>query len=113
MRASAFLAIAAAAITLAAMPARADTVEITAVTDMSEPSGTITSSNTMSFTGTEKIMFKVMGKTCTWVGSAAGSVPKGCNYGLTVNMSTGKLSDPTSLDNPVCTQTSDMLANCK
>ncbi|MQX38579.1 hypothetical protein [Roseospira navarrensis] len=105
--------IAAAATLLAAGAAHADTVSITTITELSEPSATLTSSAHHPFVGTREIVFTVAGKTFTWVGSASGSVPKGCNYGLTVNVSTGALSNPTSLDNPVCTPTSEMLSLCK
>ena len=95
--------------------AYADTVSITSVTDLISPSapGAISSTNVFPFVGTRMITFKVVGKTCSWVGSASGSVPLGCNYSLTVNNSTGTLSNPKSLDNPVCTPTSAMLAGCK
>jgi hypothetical protein len=95
--------------------AYADTVAITSVTDMTSPAqpGAISSTNTYAFVGTRMITFTVAGKTCNFVGSASGSVPLGCNYQLTVNNSTGALSNPKSLDNPVCTPTAQMLANCK
>ncbi|KAA5605035.1 hypothetical protein F1188_13455 [Roseospira marina] len=113
MRTLTMMAATAGLATLLAGPALADTVAVTTVTDLMEPSQTITSSGHVAFVGTEEIRFKVAGKTCTWVGSAAGSVPKGCNYKITVNVTTGELSDPSSLDNPVCTKTADMLAACK
>lgn len=93
--------------------AYADTVAVTSVTNLNEPAATITSSGSYPFVGTKNIVFTVAGKTCNWVGSASGSVPQGCNYGITVNSSTGQLSNPSSLDNAVCTPTSQMLSLCK
>lgn len=93
--------------------AYADTVSITSVTNLSEPAAVISSSSSHPFVGTKNIVFTAAGKTCNWVGSASGSVPQGCNYGITVNTSTNQLSNPSSLDNPVCTPTSQMLSLCK
>ncbi len=106
-------ALVAAAAVLVAAAAHADTVAVTSVTDLSEPSASISSTNSYAFVGTRNIVLKLAGKTCTWVGSASGSVPQGCNYGITVNNSTGALSNPTSLNNPVCTNSSQMLSDCK
>lgn len=105
----------AAGLSLMAGAALADTLAITSVTDTISPAqpGAISSTNTYAFVGTRMITFVVAGKTCNFVGSASGSVPLGCNYQLTVNNSTGQLSNPKSLDNPVCTPTSQMLSNCK
>lgn len=110
MKKSIILAVAA---TFVGGAAFADTLAITSVTDLNEPEATISSTDSYAFRGTQAIVFKVAGKTCNWVGSAAGSVPQGCNYKLTVNNSSGALTDPSSLDNPVCTKTADMLAACK
>ena len=110
MRKSLLLAAAASFISSAAF---ADTVAVTSVTDLTVPSAKISSTGVVPFVGTKNIVLTLGSKTCTWVGSASGSVPLGCNYGITVNNSTGQLSSPTSLDNPVCTPTSQMLAACK
>jgi hypothetical protein len=103
----------AAVVSLVSGAAYADTVAVTSVTNLTEPSMMITSSGNVAFVGTRNIVLTLAGKTCTWVGSASGSVPLGCNYGITVNNSTGMLSNPSSLNNPVCTPTSEMLALCK
>ncbi|MBY0430502.1 MAG: hypothetical protein K2Q10_04840 [Rhodospirillales bacterium] len=94
--------------------AYADTLSVTSVTNVTEPALQIPpATSSVAFVGTKNIIFTVAGKTCTWVGSASGSVPQGCNYGITVNTSTNELSNPTSLNNPVCTQSSQMLSLCK
>jgi hypothetical protein len=95
--------------------AHADTVSITSVVDMMTPPqpAAISSSNTYHFVGTNQIVFKVAGKTCSFVGSATAIGPIGCNYSLTVNESTGALSNPVSNSNPGCTQASQMIASCK
>ncbi len=105
----------AAAAVLVSGAAFADTVSITSVTPMtSAPASSITSTGNAAFTPAQNtIVVHVGGKTCTWVSSLAGSVPQGCNYGITVNTGTNALSNPTSLNNPVCTNSANMLADCK
>lgn len=95
--------------------AHADTVNLTFVEDMVMPAQAkaIVAKGSYAFKGTPEIVFKVVGKTCTYVGSAKAIGPKGCNYSLTVNTSTGMLSDPSADNNPGCTDPKDMLANCK
>ncbi len=93
--------------------AMADTVMVTSETTFSDPSGgSITSSDTYSFRGTQDIVFTVAGKTCTLNGSARGSVPMGCNYKITV-ASNGSISGELSAGNNVCTQTPNVASSCK
>ena len=95
--------------------AQADTVNITFVQDVVTPVQTkaIVVKGSYPFKGTQEIVFKIAGKTCTYVGSAKAIGPKGCNYSLTVNTSTNALSDPSADSNPGCTDPKEMLANCK
>lgn len=103
------------ALALASLSVQADTVAITSVTQLSSPSGqTITSSSSAAFVGPKTITFTTVGKTCQWVGSATAIGPLGCNYSITVNSSTGELSNPSNANsNSGCTQASQMVAQCK
>lgn len=105
----------AASLLLVSLTAQADTVKINSVTDMNTPSGSsATSSGTASFVGPNTIIFTVVGKVCKWTGSATAIGPKGCNYAITVNNSTGALSNPSNADsNSGCTQASQMLDLCR
>ncbi len=93
----------------------ADTVNIRFVMDTMNPSrdAAIVSQGSYAFRGTNQIVFRVAGKTCTFVGSAQAIGPIGCNYWLTANVSTGYLSDPRAENNPGCTSAQNMLANCR
>lgn len=100
---------------LLSFAAQADTVNITFVQDVVTPAQTkaIVAKGSYPFKGTQEIVFKIGGKTCTYVGSAKAIGPKGCNYSLTVNTSTNTLSDSSADNNPGCTDPKEMLANCK
>ena len=54
----------------------------------------------------------VAGLVCHLRTSAAGSVPMGCNYTLTVDVN-GKISGELRAGNRVCTQTDQIAASCK
>lgn len=103
------------ALVLSPMAAQADTVNLNFVTDSSVPAKNeaIVAQGTYAFKGTSQIVFKVLGKTCTFVGSAQAIGPIGCNYWLTANLSTMTLSNPRAENNPGCTSPSNMLAACK
>ncbi|HWA88646.1 MAG TPA: hypothetical protein VG889_01330 [Rhizomicrobium sp.] len=102
-----------AAAALLSTAAYADTVQVTSVTNISSPSATVTSMSSAAFKGGMSTVLTIGGKTCKWGGSASGSVPGGCNYQITVNNSTNALSNPVSTNpNPVCTASSQMLADC-
>ena len=95
----------------------ADTVAITSVTDFSSPNkpGAISSSGSYAFTPSAAITFTLAGKTCNWVssstpyGSGAGA---GCNYNITVDNSTGALSNATSNGNGCTASGAPMIAAC-
>ena len=107
------LLVAAAALLLASA-ANADSVTVTSVTALTTPSQTLSSTTRVDFTPTQDfIVLKVAGKTCKWSSSTTGSVPQGCNYGITVNNTTMTLSAPTSLNNRFCTKATHMLAACR
>ncbi|CAH0443149.1 hypothetical protein ACQUJT_17085 [Ralstonia pseudosolanacearum] len=107
------LALLAATGFFAATGAQADTVAVTSVTNLSDPSTqSVVSKGVASFVGTKQIVLALAGKTCTWVGSASAIGPVGCNYGITVN-GTNQLSNPESNSNPNCTPASQMIAMCK
>jgi hypothetical protein len=100
-----FLAVSAAAL--------ADTVSVTSQTSFSSPSGgSISSTNSYAFGGTQTITFSVAGKTCNLNGSARGSVPMGCNYAITVAPN-GSISGSLTAGNAVCTQSGQVAASCK
>lgn len=107
------LLIAAAALVTVSTAAQADTVTIINRTVLQEPHAVLTSSTMYPFQGTKEIVLTTMGKTCTWIGSASAGGPKGCNYGITVNTSTGELSNPTSDSNTTCTPVDQLIAACK
>ena len=98
-------------ILFAAEGVQADTVAVTSHTAFSDPSGSITSSNSFAFKGTSTISFKVAGKMCNLNGSARGSVPMGCNYKIDVAPD-GSISGELSAGNSVCTQTADIAKSC-
>lgn len=114
MRTAAFVVL---SLALAPALSWADTVSITAVTDLSSPAGQVVSSTAaVGFGGPNMITFNVAGKTCNWLGSAnpSASGSNGCNYQITVNNSTGQLSNPgNAVSNSGCTQPAQMLALCK
>lgn len=58
------------------------------------------------------IIIYVAGKVCSLRSSAAGSVPMGCNYTITVDV-TGSISGELRAGNAVCTQTPDIANSCK
>lgn len=95
----------------------ADSLSITSVTELQSPGGaSVSSTGATGFNpGREKIVLRVVGKTCTFNSSGnpwnAGA-GAGCNYGLTVNQSTGELSNPTSNANG-CTPADQMIASCR
>lgn len=93
----------------------ADTVNVTFVMDMNIPAKTeaIVARGTYAFKGTDQIVFPVFGKTCSLVGSARAIGPTGCNYWITANISTGKLSDPRAENNNGCTVPQNIIASCK
>lgn len=93
----------------------ADTVNIKFVMDTDNPPqpSAIVAEGNYAFKGTEKIVFKIVGKTCEFVGSARAIGPTGCNYWLTANVSKMQLSDPKAENNPGCTAPQEMLAKCK
>lgn len=93
----------------------ADTVNIQFVMNSSIPEKdlAIVSEGTYAFRGTNRIVFPVLGKTCTFVGSAQAIGPVGCNYWLRANVSTGVLSKPRVQNNPGCTEPQQMLASCR
>lgn len=90
----------------------ADTVSVTSQTSFSSPSGSITSTNSFAFQGTQTITFTVAGKTCNLNGSARGSVPMGCNYAITVAPN-GSITGSLTAGNSVCTQSNQVAASCK
>jgi opacity protein-like surface antigen len=93
--------------------ALADTVSVTSQTSFSDPSGgSISSTNTYAFKGTQTITFMVAGKTCNLKGSGSGSVPTGCNYALTVAPN-GTLTGSLTAGNSVCTQSGQVASSCK
>lgn len=93
----------------------ADTVNIKFVMDTNVPARNqaIVAQGSYAFQGTSEIVFPIAGKTCTFVGSARAIGPVGCNYWLTANISTGKLSDPRAESNPGCTAPQNMLSSCR
>ena len=93
----------------------ADTVNIKFVMDTETPAqpSAIVAQGNYAFKGTSKIVFKIVGKTCEFVGSAQAIGPTGCNYWLTANVSKMQLSDPKAENNPGCTAPQNMLASCK
>jgi hypothetical protein len=98
-------------------PAFADSLSITSVTELQSPGGTsISSTAATGFSpGRDKIVLRVVGKTCTFNSSGnpwnAGA-GAGCNYSLTVNQSSGELSNPGSNANG-CTPADQMIASCR
>ena len=103
------------ALALVPCAAHADTVHITFVQDMITPSQAraVVATGVFPFTGTQKIVFKIAGKTCTFVGSAKAPGPRGCNYWLTLDVASGLLFEPRAENNPGCTAPQDMLESCK
>lgn len=103
-----------AAALLLASAARADSLVITSVTEMGQPTGTITSTGNSQFKGQNAVVFTAFGKACKWAGSAAGSAPQGCNYSITINTSHESFSNPGSNGGSgnICTPSSQMLALC-
>lgn len=70
------LALLAATGFFAATGAQADTVAVTSVTNLSDPSTqSVVSKGVASFVGTKQIVLALAGKTCTWVGSASAIGP--------------------------------------
>jgi hypothetical protein len=90
----------------------ADTVAITSQASFSSPSGSIESTNSFAFKGTNTITFMVAGKTCNLNGSARGPVPTGCNYTITVAPN-GSITGTLTAGNSVCTQSSQIASSCK
>jgi hypothetical protein len=100
----AFLSVSAAAL--------ADTVSVTSQTSFASPSGgSLSSTNSFAFQGTQTITFTVAGKTCNLKGSAGGSVPMGCNYAITVAPN-GSISGSLTAGNAVCTQSGQIASSC-
>ncbi len=106
------LLIAALVLLAVSSAALADTVTVTSNTSFSVPSGSIQSTNTFAFGGTQTITFTVAGKTCNLNGSARGSVPMGCNYAITVAPN-GSITGTLAAGNSVCTQSSQIASSCK
>lgn len=105
------LLVPAMALALAAA-AHADSLTITSVTEMGEPSGiNVVSKGSQGFTGPKTVVFNAFGKTCKWVGSASGPAPQGCNYSITLNNTHETFTDPGS-NGGICTAASQMLAAC-
>ena len=92
--------------------ALADTVAITSNASFSSPSGSIQSTNSFAFQGTQTITFQVAGKTCNLNGSARGSVPMGCNYAISVAPN-GSITGSLTAGNSVCTQSAQVASSCK
>jgi len=104
------LALALLAVSSAAL---ADTVSVTSNTSFSSPGGgSIQSTNSFAFQGTQTITFTVAGKTCNLNGSARGSVPMGCNYAISVAPN-GSITGSLTAGNSVCTQSGQVASSCK
>lgn len=103
------------AVAISSFAAQADTVNVTFVTDFKDPAqpAALKSDGTFAFKGTKQIVFDIAGKTCTWVGSAAAIGPKGCNYWITADVSTGKLTATKSDSNPSCTPLDQLVPSCR
>src|SRR5262249_45307525 len=84
--------------------ALADSVTITWETIFSDPSfGSITSSNSYGFKGTQTITFSFAGKTCNLKGSSGRGVAMGCNYTLGLAPD-GKITGKLTSGDQDCTQ---------
>jgi hypothetical protein len=107
-----YLAAAAALLTSVAF---ADTLNVISVTESVQPANKLTSKATSAFNpGTNKIVFKALGKTCTLNSSGnpwnAGA-GAGCNYEVTIDNSTQTMS--LTSNGKGCTLAADFLASCK
>ncbi|GAA0544407.1 hypothetical protein FHS83_000507 [Rhizomicrobium palustre] len=110
-----YLLLAGAAAFLLAPMAFADTLNITSTTDTVQPAGKISSKSGTAFNpGTNKIIFKALGKTCTLNSSGnpwnAGA-GAGCNYEVTIDNSAQTIN--LTSNGKGCTVAADVPAACK
>lgn len=100
---------------IVAPAAFADTVHVTTQVAFAAPTHATSSTASYAFRPSAPIVFKVAGKTCTWVsssspyGSGGGA---GCNYSMTIDPS-GNLTGASSNGNG-CTESGEaMIKACK